>query len=178
MTREKINDEYFDWMYNLVCDSKRLSYRRLLEFLHERIFTYTIPMDGNREADGINLRYRFAYEFDYSRPMIATYLDDKPCSVLEMMVALVVRCEEHIMADPDIGDRTGHWFFTMIDNLGLGRMDDRLFDEDYANTVIDMWLNHDYEPNGKGGLFTVENPIRDLRTVDIWYQMCWYLNTI
>lgn len=178
MTREKINDEYFDWMYNLVCNNQRLSYRKLLRHLHDREFTYTIPMDGNREADGINLRYRFAYEFDYSRPMIATYLDDKPCSILEMMVALVVRCEEHIMADPDIGDRTGHWFFTMVDNLGIGYMDDGRFDADYADVVIDIWLNHDYEPNGKGGLFKVENPIRDLRTVDIWYQMCWYLNTI
>lgn len=178
MTRERLNDEYFDWMYGLVCGDQRLSYRRLLRYLHERVFTYTIPMDGNREADGINLRYRFAYEFDYDRPMIATYLDDKPCSILEMMVALAVRCEEHIMSDPEFGDRTGRWFFTMIDNLGIGYMDDTRFDARYADVVIDIWLNHDYEPDGKGGLFTVEEPIRDLRTVDIWYQMCWYLNTI
>ena len=178
MTREKINDKYFDWMYGLVCDSQRLSYRKLLRFLHERTFTYTIPMDGNREADGIDLRYRFAYDFNYSRPMIATYLDDKPCSVLEMMVALVVRCEEHIMSDPDIGDRTGHWFFAMISNLGLESMDDSRFDARYVDEVIDNLLDRNYEPDGRGGLFTVENCAHDLRNVDIWYQMCWYLNTL
>lgn len=178
MTREKLNDEYFNWMYSLVCGSKRVSYRRLLEHLHTIVFTYTIDMDGNRETDGIDLRYRFAYEFDYSRPTVATYLDDKPCSVLEMMVALAFRCEEKIMADSDIGDRTGHWFFAMISSLGLKSMNDAKFDESYTDDVIDRFLNRRYERNGEGGLFTVNHCFRDMRNIDIWYQMQFYLNEL
>ena len=178
MTRNEINDAYFDWMYNLVCDgkySKRRSYRKLFEHMHNRPFTYILEMDGNREADGIALRYRFAYEHKYDDRMIAGYLDDKQCSVLEMLVALSLRCEEHIMSNDEYGDRTGEWFWAMMDNLGLRHMNDSSFDEQYTDMILDKFLNREYERNGKGGLFTIEPCAHDLRTVEIWYQMCWYL---
>ena len=79
-----------------------------------------IPMDGNRAEDGIDLRYRFGHEQHYSDAMVASFLDDRPCSVLEMMIALSIRCEEHIMDDPDVGNRTGQWFWSMIASLGSG----------------------------------------------------------
>lgn len=134
MTFHELNQSYFAWMCQLVSNerySKRLSYRKLLTHLHEVEFTYTLPMDGNRAEDGIDLRYRFGYENNYSEPMIASGLDDRPCSVLEMMIALSMRCEEQIMDDPDIGNRTGQWFWDMIDNLGLGNMSDSKFDNSY-----------------------------------------------
>ena len=105
MTKNELNDAYFNWMYQLVFDgrySKRLSYRKLLRELHRIEFTYSIPMDGNRAEDGVDLRYRFGYENGYSSSMISVYLDNRMCSVLEMMIALAIRCEEHIMDDPDI----------------------------------------------------------------------------
>lgn len=112
MTRSELNSEYFDWMCQLVCNrryTRGLSYQKLLRFLHNVDFNYTIEMDGNREEDGIDLRYRFGYENSYENAMISSYLDNSPCSVLEMMIALAIRCEEHIMDDPDIGNRTGQW---------------------------------------------------------------------
>lgn len=181
MTRSELNGRYFEWMCQLVLDqrySKGLSYRKLLRFLNRVDFTYTIAMDGNREADGIDLRYRFGYENSYEKLMIASYLDNKPCSVLEMMIALAIRCEEHIMDDPDVGNRTGQWFWNMIVNLGLGSMTDSKFDEEYATEIIDRFLDREYERNGEGGLFTVEHCNRDLRMVEIWYQMCWYLDEL
>lgn len=181
MTKNELNSEYFDWMCQLVLDrrySKSLSYRKLLSFLHSVDFNYTIAMDENREEDGIDLRYRFGYDNSYKQSMISTYLDNYPCSVLEMMIALAIRCEEHIMDDPDIGDRTGQWFWNMVVNLGLGSMTDAKFDEGYANKVVERFLNREYERNGEGGLFTVKHSRRDLRTVEIWYQMCWYLDEI
>lgn len=178
-------DEYFDWMYDLVCNSKRFSrrsYRLLLGYLHHRVFTYMIDMDSNRAEDGIDLRDRFAYEYEQQyhcdRAMILECLGSSRCSVLEMLVALSIRCEEHIMEDSDIGDRTSEWFWGMLDNLGLGSMDDRRFNERRAREIIDIFLNREYEPDGRGGLFTIENCRYDLRTIDIWYQMNWYLNEI
>ncbi len=96
MTKNELNDAYFNWMYQLVFDgrySKKLSYRRLLKVLHKIEFTYSIPMDGNRAEDGIDLRYRFGYENGYSSSMISAYLDNKTLHVLEMMIALAIRCE-------------------------------------------------------------------------------------
>lgn len=181
MTNDALNNEYFEWMCDLVCDnrySKNLSYHRLMRYLYEIDFDYIIEMDGNRAEDGVDLRYRFAHEKNYDQRLIATYLDNRPCSVLEMMIALSVRCEEHIMEDPDVGDRTGQWFWNMIVSLGLGSMTNSKFDRKYVDIVIDRFLNRTYDRNGKGGLFTVNHTLRDLRYVDIWYQMCLYLDEI
>lgn len=181
MNRDILKNEYFDWMYDLVCYRKycgRLSYRKLLAYLNNRDFIYILNMDGNRAEDGIDLRYRFAYEHNYDYPMVATYLDDRPCSVLEMMVALAIRCEDSIMADSDIGNRTSLWFWNMIKSLGLDHMSDANFDKDAADEIIDRFLDREYEPNGKGGLFTINHCRYDLRSVDIWYQMMFYLDEI
>ena len=95
-----------------------------------------------------------------------------------MMTALAVRCEEHIMTDPDVGNRTGQWFWQMITNLGLVDMTDSKFDRKYVDLVIQRFLDRTYEPDGKGGLFTIEHCPYDLRTVEIWYQLCWYLDKL
>jgi hypothetical protein len=135
-------------------------------------------MDDNRAVDGIDLRYRFAYEKHYHQAMIAEYIDVKPCSVLEMMVALAYRCEEQIMDNQEYGNRTRQWFMGMIENLGLLGMTNNAFDEFYVDRVITRLLHRDYKPNGEGGLFTVRNYRRDLRLVEIWYQMSWYLSEV
>ncbi len=181
MTENKLNNLYFEWMYQLVYTEKyfkRISYRNLLQRLHCIDFTYTIPMDGNRAEDGIDLRYRFGYEHSYEESMISNFLDNRPCSVLEMLIALAIRCEEHIMVDPDIGDRTGQWFWNMIVNLGLDSMNDFKYDIEYIDKIISNLLHRKYEANGEGGLFTVDNCKYDLRNIEIWYQMCWYLDSL
>ena len=175
MTKNELIDRYFDWMYQLVVDDRYTkSYRRLFSRLYDTEFIYTIPMDGNRAEDGINLRYRFGYEQNYSDSMIASLLDDRPCSVLEMMTALAIRCEEHLMDNPDIGDRTKKWFWDMLSSLGLDHMDDARYSRHHVDQVLDRFLERDYARNGKGGLFTVNNG-RDMRATEIWYQMNYYL---
>lgn len=174
---KEINNEYFEYMYNIVCGRRfnKISYRKLLMFLHSKEFTYIIPMDENRALDGIDLRYKFANDFGYED--IDNYIKG-PCSILEMMIALSIRCEKTIMDDPSVGDRTGQWFWDMIVNLGLGSMTDNRFDKKYASEVIYKFLNREYEPNGKGGLFKIRNCTEDLRKIEIWHQLCWYLNSI
>jgi len=95
-----------------------------------------------------------------------------------MMAALAFRCEEQIMSDAEYGDRTGEWFWAMIESLGLTGMDDEHFNKQFADDVVDRFLDRNYSRNGEGGLFTVQNPRRDMRSTEIWYQMCFYLNDI
>lgn len=178
MTKDKIINEYFNWLYDLVCGdrySDSISYKKLLDYLHSREFTYTIREDKNRAADGVDLRYRFAQE--YHRGYVPNCLDG-PCSILEMMVALSLRCEETIMDDPQIGNRTSQWFWSMIANLGLGYMNDKRFDREGADNIIDRFLNREFRPNGSGGLFTLRDCDQDLRDVEIWTIMLWYLDSI
>ena len=150
--------------------SEQISFEKLLRYLHNTEFTYSIMRDEGRAKDGIDLRDRFD---DVDGDRISG-----PCSVLEMMIALALRCEETIMDDAPIGDRTGQWFWEMIVSLGLGSMSDDRFDAKYVRSVVDTFLNREYEPNGNGGLFTIRNCEDDLRDVEIWYQLLWYLDTI
>lgn len=179
MSRDDVINLYFDWLTDIVCRdrfSKAVSFRKLLAHLHSVEFTNLIERDENRAEEGKELRHRFAY-YHASIRNAEIYLNG-PCSVLEMIIALAIRCEENIMDDPTMGDRTSQWFWDMIVSLGLGSMIDREYDKDYVDFVIDRFLNREYEPNGKGGLFTINNCEEDLRTVEIWCQMCWYLDGI
>ena len=118
--QDRIINEYFEWLFSLVCGeeySKQFSYRKLLTRLHDTEFRYSIPRDRNRADDGIDLRSRFTWT-KYRNYELLCFLDG-PCSVLEMMIALAIRCEENIMDDPNIGDRTAQWFWGMVVNLGL-----------------------------------------------------------
>lgn len=177
--RDRIQNAYFEWMIRLVCDgkySRRLSWRKLFRLLHETEFIYILEMDGNRADDGIDLRYRFAYESGYDEHDMDLALDNRPCSMLEMMVALAQRGEEHITDDPDSGNRTGKWFFEMIESLGLLDMDDERFDKVVSADILVRFMRREYLPDGRGGLFTVSDDSHDMRKAEIWYQMMWYLN--
>ena len=182
MTRNDLNNDYFDWLSDLVCRqrySERISYKKLLMFLHSTEFRYSIPIDENRAYDGENLRWLYVCDRGY-KDRCDEVLDDLsgPCSVLEMIIALSIRCEESIMDDPSKGDRTGQWFWEMIVNLGLGSMYDSRFDKQYVEDVVTRFLDRDYDPDGKGGLFTIRNCERDVRTMEIWHQLTYFLDTI
>lgn len=164
-----MRDEYFEWLYYKMCNKDEpITFKKLFTALDNTIFRYSIAGDENRALDGIDLRRKFGKDLNYYGP----------CSVLEVMIALAIRCETTIMDNPAYGDRTRQWFWGMIKSLGLGSMSDMTFDEEYVEDTIERFLNREYEPNGKGGLFTIRHSKDDLRDVEIWYQLCWYLDTL
>lgn len=174
-----ITNEYFEWLYSHISDDDEkegFGWRKLAEFLHSKTFSWVIPRDANRADDGFRLRYRFTMEMHYPDEVMDEY--DIPCTVLEMMIGISLRCEETIMDDPLIGDRTRQWFWGMVSSLGFHGMYDSQFDEDEAEFIINRFLSREYDYDGRGGLFTIPNCDRDLREVEIWYQLCWYLDTM
>lgn len=180
MTRDKLNDLYFDWMLMQVKQKhdyidKTNSFHRLLVHLHQTIFRWSISKDINRAEDGISLRRRFAIDQGIEgqeRQIVG------PCSVLEMMLALAFKCEEDFMDDPSYGNRTSQWFWNMVVSLGLGGMTDQNFEYKYVDDTVQRFLDRDYASNGKGGLFTIRRCDSDMRDVEIWCQLCWYVDSI
>lgn len=175
---ESLDKKYFEWLFDIISHdrySANTKYKVLLEHLFDIDFIWLIDMDENRAIDGINLRYRFGDECQYDENYIRRYLDNRPCSVLEMMIALAHRCEETIMGDDVFGDRTGFWFWTMVVNLELAVMTNRKYDPVYVDGIISRFLNRRYDPDGVGGLFTTNEPGVDYRDVEIWYQMMGFL---
>lgn len=177
MSKNDVINDYFEWLYNIVCNNNAtfMSYRKLLMYLHSTPFKYVISKDENRANDGVKLRNRYASDFYNSR-----YIDeclDEQCSVLEMMIALAFKME-NIMDNPQIGDRTAQWFWQMITNMELNGMTDNNYDEIHVMWAVDRFLHREYKRNGEGGLFVIRSINRDLRDVEIWNQMCWYLDKI
>lgn len=171
-----VKEDYFEWLYSYVCKGRahsKVSYRKVFEHLHQVEFIFSIPNDINRARDGVDLRYRFAMVEGDER---ITSILDGPCSVLEMMIALAIRCEETIMDDTRYGDRTGQWFWEMMRTLGMGNMTDDIYDEDVVNVILGDFLFRHYSPDGRGGLFYIKDCEEDLRDLEIWTQLCWYLD--
>lgn len=176
--QDQVKNRYFEWLYNYACKGRindRVSFRKLFMNLHDTQFDFYIRNDMYRAMDGVNLRYRFATVIGDSG---AFDILDEPCSVLEMMLALAIRTEETIMDDPRYGDRTQQWFWEMLSNIGISRMTDDVYDKQFVNDKIYNFLERRYDEDGKGGLFYIRGIDQDLREIEIWTQLCWYLDRL
>lgn len=120
-----MTSQYFDWLRETVCgrwEPRNLSFHKLLAFLFQQDFIPSCEMDASRAEDGRDLRYRFAQEKSIPYAALNSATSGMPCSILEMMVGLSIRIEEHIMADSEAGNRVGQWFWSMVVSLGLAAM--------------------------------------------------------
>lgn len=168
--RTDLIEGYRDWLYNIVllddyCDR----YEMLLDYLFSRRFTWFVEHDDNRAEDGFLLRRDFMQDYEITDDAWYKELPQR-CSMLEMMIALACRCED-ILYEPEYGDRTALWFWEMVWNVGLGRMDDEQFDELYCDICVNQLLDRLYDKNGEGGLFPCKNGDIDMTKAEIWYQM-------
>ena len=184
MKKTRLESEYYEWIVGLAADlcMEYGSYERLFGYLYSKEFFSDVGNDRNRIEDGKELRLRFLNACSHGNGRAGQRSGegglDFPCSMLEMMVALAIRCEEHIIGDPGDEDSAGQWLYTMLENLHLAGETDTVFDEGYTRERIDIFLSHAYSRNGDGGLFSIKNSRRDMRKVEIWYQMCWYLDEV
>lgn len=161
---------YFNYLVEYI-DNHGIERNRLLMLkrLYNTEYTWKIPNDENRAMDGMKLRD----EFGYSEEL------EGPCSILEMLVALAIRCENDIMRDPKYGDRTSTWFWIMIRNLGLMDYTDTNWDVDSGyeiDQICKNFVSNSYKKSGTNGLFLTHNPKIDMRKLEIWKQLGVYLD--
>lgn len=164
---------YFDWLALIAFSDgiQRGAYREVLDRLYSTDFYSCVRGDENRAKDGAFLRLKYEDEVGESCDKAGE------CSVLEMMVALSIRCEDQLMYDPDEGDRTSLWFWEMFDNLGLSCLHDDRFDEHEFYKILRTFLHREYYPDGYLGPFFIENFEGDMRKIELWYQLGYYLES-
>lgn len=179
MESKDIINLYFCWLIDQVCTlQEKKNYSEVLWLLYSVTFRYELDRDGNRAADGITLRNKFADEMCIDTETRHRAITG-PCTVLEMMVALCDRAA-YSMIDDELtdGDDAKHWiFWLMMKNLGLVKHSNADFSRSKAIKRIDIFMDRKYAENGhRGGLFVVKKPRNDLREVELWYQMCWSIS--
>jgi len=170
MTR-KANDVYFGILCDLVGlkePVEQSGYFELMYQLYRTGFYSIVPNDDNRGLDGIRMRDKYGF------PAV-----DVGCSLLEMLVALSVRCDEDILYSPEHGDRSKEWFWMMLTNIGLNKFRDRSFGDAWKYENVEKiclkLLNREYSYDGKGGLFPLKDARKDQTEVEIWYQLATYV---
>lgn len=172
-------EDYYNWLLGKVADADfdPSRYSKLMRLMYNTEFTWTIDEDENRAFDGLDLRREFATEMDYNQMEVHMILG-RPCSILEMIIALACRIENQIMEDLFVGPRFGRWIMVMISSLGLKYETDDYYDYPYVDYIISSFLKREYERDGDGGLFRVRNHDIDMREMEIWSQTNWYLKEL
>lgn len=168
-----MDDKYFEWLLKKIEPEglENFNYYELCKWLFERPFIWSIRNDANRAADGIALRK----DYIQSGKKISQSLMSRQCSVFEMLVALSVRVDNDILGDPTVYN--GHiLFWVMIENLGLDVYDDPFFDPEAVDEILDIWLKRRFREDGSGSIFCVKNCVRNQKKIEIWFQMCDFLN--
>lgn len=167
-----MDEAYYRWLVQLLEDEYlKMNYQKLMWKLYTTDFYWELDYDGNRAADGLYLRTLFIEEL---RSPFASkkIVENAPCSVLEMMIALARKAEHDIMYNPMYGDRTDKWFWVMLENLGIDAYDDYGYFEEEVDRILYVFMHHLYAPNGcGGGMFPQKQVERDLRKTDIWWQI-------
>jgi hypothetical protein len=163
-----MKNKYFKYLCDLVEND---GYLRLLEKLHSIEFYSLVPHDDNRSADGEKLREIFIDELG---PQAHSFLPKNGCSVLEMMIGVAKRLEFDLCGSFYEKSST-EWFWVLIDNLGFSDFSDQFYDidmRDLAETeMVKCLLERRYSKSGEGSLFPLKKTKKDMRNVEIWYQM-------
>lgn len=166
----QLDEDYFLWLCSHVVSIKPRSrarpFWRLLRQLHEKEYVGWLPNDVNRMREGQLLRHAFCDEKGLPKPEE----DDPGCSMLEMLLAVSGRLSF------ETERRSKWWFWHLMKNIGLENYsDDVRFSQEEVDDILDCIIWRTYSPSGQGGLFPLEDPQQDQRTVELWFQLNAYL---
>lgn len=152
-----MNELYFRKLKDLILPApKDRRYNLLLNKLYSEEFRPVLQRDENRACDGLSLREAC----DCS--------DARPCSLLEMLIALAGRFDGNSGFDREEAYIN---FWLMMRNIGLDYYDDSRYSEREVWSILKILQDRTYDFNGNGGLFPLKYPKKDQRNVELWDQM-------
>ena len=171
-TADELEQQYYIWLTNWI-SGWRMSHGMLLAKLYDTPFRVTVLMDENRVGDGLALRTRFAYDSNMGIVERDMLKSRRPCSILEIMIALILRFEEEYATTEQEEDPIGTRFGYMLDSMGLLLDNDTVFegDQNRINLILLLFLDRAYHQNGRGGLFYIPGVPEDMRQIELWRQM-------
>lgn len=175
VTLEVFKEGYSKWLMSVLGME---SHTELFWILYDLEFTWILPLDESKSSNGIRMRDRYAYEEGKHLP---DGWMDHPCSFLEMTASLAFAMEESFLYDPNTDDGVDTWFRILMENCGLWELDDEAFEDDWewcaaeAEGIAFTIMQRRYASDGEGGLFPLDDPKEDQRTIEIGQQMNSYI---
>ena len=163
---------YLNWLLDAVTTkAEQKTWNKVFVTLYSTDFVSYDEFDDNLKENASGLREDF-YNFSKTAcKLIDIYGEiDTETSILEIMVYLATRIENTIMSNNEYGDRTGMWFWYMMESLDIIQYNDDRFEESEVIQRLDNFVERRYEKNGFGGLFTLEDRKIDARKTNIWQQ--------
>jgi len=182
-----IQELYLRWLEEFVVASnyKGKSYIKLCNLLMKLPFIWSpeIPLDENRKYDVQSL-LRDLYiqsQSDWYRLEEDEILDfpNVPVSFLELIISLAMRIDMDFMREVNDVDNSRVYFWVIIKNLGFLKYDDESWTEDSIIEIVNrvnIVQDRKYDFNGNGGLFPLKEAKNDQRNVQIWNQLCNFVN--
>jgi hypothetical protein len=169
---EPLDELYFQWLYRQVAKAgtnRSKTHWSLLRQLFTKEFVWIVPNDDNRIVDGTDLRFEFV-NYSTIEKVEAAWMYEG-CSVLEMLIALSRRLAFEADGQPR------DWFWVLMKNLALDEFTDTNHEAnvDLVDEILNKLIWRQYHPDGRGGLFPLQNPEVDQRQVELWYQMSMWL---
>lgn len=174
---EPLDERYFVWLYSLVADpsikDRDLTYWELFRQLHDRQFVWFVSRDDNRAEKGKELRLAFLRHEGLSKSEVDHRWVEIGCSFLELTIAMSERLQFEV--DPD--SNLAYWFWNVLmENIGLRYCTDGSgFESCDIDEILNRVIFRQYEPDGNGGFFPLENPQQDQRGVELWHQLGAYV---
>lgn len=171
-------NQYFNWLtYHAYTDLiSKINHTNLSYILLDHEFTY-LPMDENRSVDGLDLRKRFCLETHNDICKLNSIMPSY-CTIFEMILALAFRANDILPISNANGNGESNWFEKMLTNMGLYDFTNDRFDIKLVEYKLNHFLEREFNANGSGSLFTFDTAKEDMRIVDIWTSMCWYINEL
>ena len=179
-------ESYIEWLESFTIDDRipkeyQTTYHHLINKLWSINYIPSIGNDVDRATDGLELRSRY-YDI-YMRESGLTARNDVvdnvvsifgECTLLEMLIALSMNMYD-IMQDMDIYNSVSRWFWELLKNAKIDRLDDSSWDDLTDSQYVEDIVKDIMELKENGytrGWFDL-----DIWTsVEIWYQMHKYLS--
>lgn len=152
-------DTYYKFLLSLIGDCPDCE---LLRYLFEVDYIWTIHLDENRAQDGIDLRCLYAN----LNKLTIDIFQDKPCSMLEMLIAFANRIENDFMGSAE-GNNAPRWFYQMLVSLGIAE-DMKRFDKSRVDHALIKFFNHQI------ALFDIPG----IEKLQLWDQLNSWLNNL
>lgn len=165
-------EHYNKWLYDMSFKSDE--YTAVFDILNHIPFIWSVANDDNRADDGLRLRREYLFEYGAKKEHYDWDLSE--CSFIEMLIGNAKAFS--LLMDKDLPTSVMRLMRnTRLSEYTNSKQRHRPHAFELEVTEIANTINHrEYDYDGSGGLYPLNDPPKDQRNIEIYAQMNQYIN--